>query len=130
MESHIMDILRFITMFAVYTMIKLQNLNFMDIFIPIIFILMILWSITNVAITKERFSNSFLCNLVNLLSPILVVIGYVFYIIYLIINKNFYSIPISLLIMYTWFRFAFYSLKRFKQFISRRKNNPDAKASH
>lgn len=129
MESQIMDILRFITLIAIYTMMLLRNINFMDIFYFVVFIFMILWPITNVAIRKERYSNNLLCHIVNLASPILVLIGYVFYIIYLILNKSFHLIPISLLIMHSWYRFASFSLKRFKEFLSRRKNNIDAKAS-
>lgn len=130
MESQIMNILRFITLIVIYTIIQLQNLNFMDVFYFVIPIVMFLWPITNVALRKNRFSENLLCNIVNVASPILVLIGFAFYIIHLIINKSFYLIPISLLTIHTWYRFASHSLKRFKNFISRRKYNIDAKASH
>lgn len=129
MESQIMEFLRFIALIVIGTMMRLQNLNFIDVFYHVVFIFMILWAITNVVLRKEHYSNNLICNIVNLASPILVVIGYVFYIIYLIVNKSFHLIPINLLIIHTWYRFASYSLKRFKKFISRRKNNLDAKAS-
>ena len=130
MESQIMHVLRFIALITVYTIMRLQNISFMDVFYFVIPIFMILWPITNVALRKEYFSKSLFCYIVNLASPILVLIGYVFYIIYLIFNKSFHLIPISLLIIHTWFRFASHSLKRFKEFMSKRKNSIDAKASH
>lgn len=130
MKFQIIEIFRFITVIIALSIKQIQNITFMDIFYFVMPILMILWIITYRAIEKPPYFDSQLYHVLNLGLALLVLIGYIFYIIFSICNKNFHLIPISLLIANKWCKFLSCSLQRYKDFVLKRKSsNFDTKAS-
>lgn len=122
MENQIMDIFRFFTLFMILTIKQIQNISFMDIFHFVIPTFMILWIVTYHMLKKAPFCDSYFYHLVNLSLAIVVFVGYSYYIIFLIYNKNFSLVPISLLLTYRWYEFTLLSLKRYKDFNKRNKS--------